>query len=135
MTLFGLLRLLIDLFAHCGLFFCGFNFDQKTSTCTKICAQCMLFNSLDFVVFFLVVFLVYWFVANRDLRLQNAFLLLASYFFYGWWDYRFLILLAFSTGLDYAMGQKISESVGKTRKMWLWISVAVNLGFLGFFKY
>jgi alginate O-acetyltransferase complex protein AlgI len=68
--------------------------------------------------------------------MQNFLLLIASYFFYGWWDYRFLFLLIFSTLLDYYTGQKIYESEGIQRKrFWLFISVIVNLGFLGFFKY
>lgn len=79
---------------------------------------------------------MYWFVLNRDLKLQNAFVLGASYFFYGWWDYRFLALIAFSTLVDYAIGIAISKSTIKSkRKMLLLVSLVVNLGLLGFFKY
>ncbi|SHG57842.1 D-alanyl-lipoteichoic acid acyltransferase DltB, MBOAT superfamily [Chryseolinea serpens] len=96
----------------------------------------MLFNSLQFAVFLPVVFLLYWFVANRNLLVQNLLLLVASYFFYACWDYRFLFLLVFSTFLDYFTGIKIHEAENKSRKkFWLWLSISVNLGFLGFFKY
>ncbi len=96
----------------------------------------MLFNSFDFLIFLLFVFILYWFVANRSLRLQNALLLIASYFFYACWDWRFLFLLMFSTALDYFTGLKIEQASGiKMRKFWLWLSVGVNVGFLGVFKY
>ncbi|HMJ67931.1 MAG TPA: MBOAT family O-acyltransferase [Cyclobacteriaceae bacterium] len=96
----------------------------------------MIFNSYEYVVFFVLVFLIYWFVVNKNLRLQNLFLLAASYLFYGWWDWRFLFLLIFSTLLDFFTGQMIHQSTTQSRKkMWLVISVGVNLGFLGFFKY
>lgn len=62
----------------------------------------MLFNSLDFLIFLPIVFGMYW--AIRNLRAQNAFLLLASYVFYGWWDWRFLLLIIFSSALDYLCG-------------------------------
>jgi D-alanyl-lipoteichoic acid acyltransferase DltB (MBOAT superfamily) len=96
----------------------------------------MLFNSIEFLIFLPVCFAMYWFVLNRDLKLQNAFVLGASYFFYGWWDYRFLALIAFSTLVDYAIGIAISKSTIKSkRKMLLLVSLVVNLGLLGFFKY
>ena len=96
----------------------------------------MLFNSLGFALFFPVVFLLYWFVARNNLRAQNFILLVSSYFFYACWDYRFLFLLIFSTFLDYFTGIKIYEAGTRTsRRVWLLISVVVNLGFLGFFKY
>lgn len=96
----------------------------------------MLFNSLGFAFFLPIVFLIYWFGAKDHLRRQNFVLLIASYFFYACWDYRFLFLLIFSTVLDYYTGIKIEE--GKTqskKKLWLTISVVTNLGFLGVFKY
>ncbi|MGB6093464.1 MAG: MBOAT family protein [Moheibacter sp.] len=96
----------------------------------------MLFNSIDFAIFLPIVFAVYWFVVNRNLRLQNLFIVIASYVFYGWWDWRFLSLIIFSTTVDYLIGRgfsKIDDS--KRRKLLLWISISVNLGFLGFFKY
>lgn len=95
----------------------------------------MLFNSISFAIFLPVVFIIYW-LLNRNLRYQNLFLLAASYFFYGCWDWRFLLLLAFSSFLDYFTGLKIEQAkFPKRRKLWLIISVVVNLGFLGFFKY
>ncbi|MEP7373392.1 MAG: MBOAT family O-acyltransferase [Chitinophagaceae bacterium] len=96
----------------------------------------MLFNSLGFALFFPVVFILYWFVAKNNLKAQNFILLISSYFFYACWDYRFLFLLIFSTFLDYYTGLKIYESKKRnTKKIWLLISVVINLGFLGFFKY
>ncbi|MGJ8734176.1 MAG: MBOAT family O-acyltransferase, partial [Cellulophaga sp.] len=96
----------------------------------------MLFNSLDFAIFLPIVFLLYWGLVNKNLRLQNLLLLIASYVFYGWWDWRFLSLIAFSTLVDYTLGVLLGreEKQGK-RKLYLWISIVVNLGFLGFFKY
>ncbi|MBX2972199.1 MAG: MBOAT family protein [Flavobacteriales bacterium] len=96
----------------------------------------MLFNSIEFALFFPLVFVLYWFVTQRWLRVQNAMLLVASYFFYGCWDWRFLFLLAFSTFLDYYTGIRIHDaSSPRWKRIWLVISVTVNLGFLGFFKY
>lgn len=96
----------------------------------------MLFNSLDFAVFIPVVFLLYWFVTNKRLGLQNLLIALASYVFYGWWDWRFLSLILFSTCIDYSIGILLSKQKNETkRKTLLWISILVNLGFLGFFKY
>ncbi|WP_159021433.1 MBOAT family protein [Formosa sp. L2A11] len=96
----------------------------------------MLFNSLDFAVFLPIVFILYWFVCNRNLGLQNVLIVTASYFFYGWWDWRFLSLIFFSTSVDYIIGLAISrqQDVFK-RKVLLWISIAVNIGLLGVFKY
>jgi alginate O-acetyltransferase complex protein AlgI len=96
----------------------------------------MLFNSLSFAIFLPIVFIFYWFLAKNNLRKQNFVLLIASYFFYGCWDFRFLFLLAFSTFLDYFTGIKIFESkTTQERKLWLFISVFINLGLLGVFKY
>ena len=96
----------------------------------------MLFNSLDFAVFLPIVFVLYWFVTNHNLKLQNALIVAASYVFYGWWDWRFLSLIIFSTILDYSIGRRLKyEENKKTRKVLLWTSIIVNLGFLGFFKY
>ena len=67
----------------------------------------MLFNSLDFAMFLPIVFLLYWFVAQNNLKLQNALIVLASYVFYGSWDWRFLSLIIFSTVVDYLVGQKL----------------------------
>ena len=96
----------------------------------------MFFNSLDFAIFLPIVFLLYWFVVQKNLKLQNALIVLASYVFYGWWDWRFLSLIIFSTVLDYLVGQKLRvEEKQSKRKVLLWTSIIVNLGFLGFFKY
>ena len=96
----------------------------------------MLFNSISFVIFLPVVFFLYWFVAKKNLRLQNILLLISSYFFYACWDWRFLFLLVFSTFLDYFTGLKIYEAARpRAKTMWLWISIIINLGFLGAFKY
>jgi len=96
----------------------------------------MLFNSLDFALFFPIVFCLYWFVTATNLRLQNLLIVLASYFFYGWWDWRFLSLILISTAVDYLIGLRLSsEQVKNKRKLLLWVSILVNIGFLGFFKY
>ena len=96
----------------------------------------MLFNSIDFAVFLPIVFVLYWFVTNKNLKLQNFLIVVASYLFYGWWDWRFLSLILFSTVIDYLIGISLSkqENLNK-RKILLWTSILVNLGFLGFFKY
>ncbi len=96
----------------------------------------MLFNSINFAIFLPVVFLLYWLVAKKNLRQQNILLLVSSYFFYASWDWRFLFLLIFSTLLDYFTGIKIYEAATKKKKFfWLWLSIGINLGFLGIFKY
>ena len=113
----------------------------------------MLFNSLEFLLFLPVVFAAYWVLnlwteKKAMLRLQNLLLLVASYVFYGWWDWRFLSLIAFSTLVDYWVGLQIgkanhreisveaNESIrSSTAKRWLGVSLAVNLGLLGYFKY
>ncbi|RLD82234.1 MAG: MBOAT family protein [Bacteroidetes bacterium] len=96
----------------------------------------MLFNSLEFAIFLPIVFLLYWFVFNARLKMQNAFLVLASYFFYGWWDWRFLSLIFFSSLVDYTVGLGLKHKEGKAaRKLLLFVSICVNIGFLGFFKY
>lgn len=96
----------------------------------------MLFNSLDFAVFLPIVFFLYWFVFNKKIKVQNTFILIASYFFYGWWDWRFLFLILFSTITDFLVGKYLYRTSKKSqRKLLLWISIIVNLGLLGFFKY
>jgi len=96
----------------------------------------MLFNSIDFAIFLPIVFMLYWFVSNRNLKLQNSLIVIASYLFYGWWDWRFLSLILFSTIVDYFIGLKLQKEAGSVkRKVLLWTSITVNLGFLGFFKY
>ncbi|WP_339925653.1 MBOAT family O-acyltransferase [uncultured Cyclobacterium sp.] len=96
----------------------------------------MLFNSYEFLLFFLVVFLFYWFVFQKKLKAQNAFILITSYVFYGWWDWRFLGLILFSSIVDFICGLKIGKEQNSfKRKVFLGISLGVNLGLLGFFKY
>ncbi len=96
----------------------------------------MLFNSIDFAIFLPVVFLLYWFVFAKNLRGQNLLVVLASYCFYGWWDWRFLSLIFLSTLVDFTVGIGLSRTERpKSRKYLLACSIAVNLGLLGFFKY
>ncbi|WMI65935.1 MBOAT family O-acyltransferase [Aestuariibaculum sp. YM273] len=96
----------------------------------------MLFNSIDFAGFLPIVFVLYWFVANKNLKAQNLLILIASYFFYGCWDWRFLSLILFSTLIDYFVGLALNISKNKnSKKMLLSLSVVVNLGLLCFFKY
>src|SRR5262245_30682381 len=95
----------------------------------------MLFNSLGYALFLPIVFILYWLV-TRKRQAQNSLLLVASYFFYGCWDYRFLLLLIFSTCLDYFTGSKIYSSQKRaSQRAWLLASLVINLGFLGLFKY
>jgi len=96
----------------------------------------MLFTSLEFALFFPIVFALYWFAFGRKYKLQNILLLVSSYYFYGCWNWHFLFLLIFSTGLDYFTGLMMSGVSNKwKKKLWFWLSVCVNLGFLGVFKY
>lgn len=96
----------------------------------------MLFNSIDFAIFLPVVFILYWFLTNRNLKLQNFLIVAASYFFYGWWDWRFLSLILFSTIVDYLVGLGLLSNNNKAkRKALLLTSIFINLGFLAFFKY
>lgn len=96
----------------------------------------MFFNSLAFAIFLPIVFFLYWFVFNKTKSTQNALLIVASYYFYSCWDWRFLFLLVFSTFLDFYTGIQIEKGKSeKSRKFWFWLSILVNLGFLGVFKY
>ena len=96
----------------------------------------MLFNSIEFLLFLPVVFVLYWVVFNKNLKHQNLLILLSSYVFYGWWDYRFLSLIFFSTIVDYVIGLYIPmQDSEKKQKLLLWCSVLFNLSVLGFFKY
>ena len=95
----------------------------------------MLFNSLDFAFFLPLVFSLYW-LFHKSIKTQNIILLLASYYFYSCWDWRFLSLIVISTIVDYSVGLALSKQESyKKRKALLWLSIIVNLGFLGFFKY
>jgi len=96
----------------------------------------MLFNSPEFLLFLPIVFGLYWFVVQRNLKAQNMLLVIASYVFYGWWDWRFLGLIAFSTLVDYLVGLQIEGAHEKrAKKAWLGVSLLVNLGLLCYFKY
>jgi alginate O-acetyltransferase complex protein AlgI len=96
----------------------------------------MLFNSISFAIFLPIVFLLYWYVCNRKLSWQNSFLLVASYTFYGWWDWRFLLLIGLSTVVDYVISMlMVNRKYCRFDKLLLSISLIVNLGLLGFFKY
>jgi alginate O-acetyltransferase complex protein AlgI len=96
----------------------------------------VLFNSISFGIFLPVVFLLYWALTKKGVKAQNILLLAASYFFYACWDWRFLFLLSFSIVLDYFTGHKIAGATGeRSKKTWLWLSICINLGFLGLFKY
>ncbi len=96
----------------------------------------MLFNSINFAIFLPLVFVLYWFVCQKNLKFQNILLLIASYFFYACWDWRFLFLLLFSTVLDYYTALKMDQNeTASKRKFWFWLSISINLGFLGVFKY
>lgn len=95
----------------------------------------MLFNSFEFLFFLPVVFCLYWFVLNKSLSRQNALILVASYFFYGWWSYKFLGLLALSTLLDYSYGFGVASPNRKKARLFFWLSIINNLGILAVFKY
>jgi len=103
----------------------------------------MLFNSIQFAIFLPIVFLLYWFVFDRfisksehQLRLQNAFVVVASYVFYGWWDWRFLLLIAFTSFCSWGSGLLIGKAESnKKAKTWMWLNIILNLGILATFKY
>ncbi|MFZ1730381.1 MAG: MBOAT family O-acyltransferase [Bacteroidota bacterium] len=96
----------------------------------------MLFNSIEFSVFLPLVFAIYWLIGSRRIGTQNFFLLIASYVFYGWWDWRFLSLILFSSMIDFLVGVGLSYTDRSwNRRGLLMLSIVVNLGLLGFFKY
>ena len=117
----------------------------------------MLFNSFEYLIFLPIVFLLYWFVfdyalskCKHQLLWQNLFVVVVSYIFYGWWDWRFLILIAITTLCSFASGlmiswceRNLSEGGGKysrlkwlfNPKLWLWANILLNLGILGVYKY
>lgn len=102
----------------------------------------MIFNSFVFAYFLLIVFAFYWFVFQRNLKIQNFFIVVSSYFFYGWWDWRFLFLIIFSSFCSWCCGllMRYLDDIKETkpfisRKLVLVLDVSVNLGFLGLFKY
>jgi len=96
----------------------------------------MLFNSIDFAIFFPVVFFLYWLLFKKSVRLRNAFLVAVSYLFYGMWDWRFLSLIIISSFVDFYIGKKLSDTEETSkRKLLLTTSIVINIGFLAFFKY
>ncbi len=95
----------------------------------------MIFNSIEFILFLPIVFLLYWLVFNKKLSHQNGLLLIASYFFYGWWSWMFLGLLFISTAMDYAYGYGVASTNRKKARLFLWLSALNNFGVLGVFKY
>ena len=103
----------------------------------------MLFNSFEFALFLPIVFLLYWFVfdyalskCKHQLLLQNLFIVVASYIFYGWWDWRFLVLIAITTVLSFLSGIGIEKAPTQRGKKAVMIAnIVVNLGILGVYKY
>src|SRR5688500_6774066 len=96
----------------------------------------MLFNSLEFGFFLVISFFLYWFVFNRNVKSRNLFLLIISYIFYGWWDWRFLALLIVSSMVDYIVANKMHDARSAIiKKRYLIVSLVTNLGLLGAFKY
>jgi alginate O-acetyltransferase complex protein AlgI len=96
----------------------------------------MLFNSIEFAIFLPLVFVVYWLLSKQALRIQNLFILVVSYVFYGWWDWRFLGLIFASSLLDFVLANAMSsENNPRKRKRLLYLSLLFNLSLLGFFKY
>lgn len=96
----------------------------------------MLFNSIEFLLFFLTIFLFYWFVVNKNTKAQNILLLIASYVFYGWWDWRFLCLLVSLSIANYFLGIGIEKNQENSKGKILFLTgLIINLGILGIFKY
>ena len=93
----------------------------------------MLFNSQVFFIFFVVFLIIYWIILNKSYEKQNILILIGSYFFYGWWDWRFLFLILASSLIDYFVAKKIFLS--KSKLNWLILSCVSNLGLLFVFKY
>ena len=97
----------------------------------------MLFNSIEYAVFLPIVFLLYWFVFNKNLKLQNLFIVIVSYIFYGWWDWRFLFLIAFTSACSFVAGLLIDKyrNEHKKAKAISTLNIVINLLILGIFKY
>lgn len=95
----------------------------------------MLFNSFEFLIFLPIVYILYWFVFNKSLTIQNSLVLVCSYFFYGWWSWSFMGLLILSTAIDYFYGFGVASTNKKKSKFFLILSIINNLGILGVFKY
>lgn len=96
----------------------------------------MIFNSIEFIIFLPIVFALYWGVFKKTSQLQNGFLLISSYVFYGWWDWRFLVLIILSTTVDFFIAKCLKFKEKKRyRKRFLIFSLVLNLGMLIYFKY
>ena len=96
----------------------------------------MVFNSVSFFVFFTLFFLLYWFVTNKNLKFQNLLLLVGSYLFYGWADWRFLFLIIGVSILNYHLGIQIEKSKDSNRKkLLLYIGLFQGIFGLAYFKY
>ncbi|AMR34073.1 hypothetical protein A0256_22805 [Mucilaginibacter sp. PAMC 26640] len=96
----------------------------------------MVFNSLPFVAFFVVFFFLYWFVVGNSLRLQNILILAGSYFFYAWWDWRFLSLLIIQSLINYLLGIRIAKAPDKQKKdLMMYLGSIISIGILIYFKY
>ena len=96
----------------------------------------MLFNSLGFLIFLPITFALFWYASSQNLKLRNIVIVLASYLFYGLWNWKFLSLIIFSTIVDYSVGLALeNEEKNSKRKLFLWTSILCNLGLLGYFKY
>lgn len=96
----------------------------------------MLFNSFSFGFFLIIVYLLYWLIFNRNIKIRNLFILVASYFFYGFWNWKLLILIVIVSATDFISGYLLyMEEQTARRKMFLAVSLAINLGILVFFKY
>ena len=96
----------------------------------------MLFNSLPFAAFFIIFFFLYWFVFNRKLKLQNLFLLIGSYVFYSWWDWRFLFLIIGNSLLNYLLGIYMDRIKNqKTKDLLMSIGTVAGIGSLIYYKY
>lgn len=98
----------------------------------------MLFNSLEFLIFLPIVFLLYWFIFNCNVKVQNLFIVIVSYVFYGWWDWHFLTLIAFTTFCSYLSGLALIKSQNLSKWIGKYITIAniiINLLVLGVYKY
>lgn len=96
----------------------------------------MLFNSFEYAIFLPLAFILYWLIGSEKIRLQNILILISSYIFYGFWDWRFLFLIFLSSIIDYYAGLQIyKSSISSRRKFYLWFSIIWNLGILFTFKY
>lgn len=95
----------------------------------------MLFNSLEYLIFLPVTFIIYWSL-NKTLNIQNLFILIVSYIFYGWWDKTFLLLIAFTTLCSYFSGILIEKSTqSPPKKTFLIANIIINIAILGIYKY